>query len=177
MGSADQNAARRAAELPAHFTALLARVEKGAREAESPRGALERAVEALHGAFGRYSWVGIYLVRGEELELGPWHGPAATEHSRIPIGAGVCGAAARSGRTENVPDVRRDARYLACFPHTRSEIVVPIMQDGRVYGEIDIDSDVPAAFDTHDEQFLEAVAAALLPAAQQLVGPGREVTG
>ena len=73
-------------------------------------------------------------------------GPAATEHARIPIGQGICGAAAASGRTEIVDDVNADDRYLACFPSTRSEIVVPIAYEGRVVGEIDIDSDRPAAF-------------------------------
>jgi L-methionine (R)-S-oxide reductase len=102
--------------------------------------------------------VGIYLVEGDELVLGPWKGPHATEHVRIPIGQGICGAAAASGRTELVDDVAADSRYLACFPTTRSEIVVPIAYEGRVVGEIDIDSDEPAAFGEQDRAFLERVA-------------------
>jgi putative methionine-R-sulfoxide reductase with GAF domain len=119
---------------------------------------LERAVELLHDRFDHYSWVGIYLVEDDELVLGPWKGPAATEHVRIPVGVGVCGSAAASGLTEVVDDVAADDRYLACFVSTRSEIVVPIHVRGRVAGEIDIDSDTPAAFGPEDRAFLEHVA-------------------
>ncbi|MER3406745.1 MAG: diguanylate cyclase [Chloroflexota bacterium] len=145
--------------------------------AAEPQQALARVVERLSEAFDRYTWTGIYLVQGDELVLGPWRGPAATEHVRIPIGQGVCGAAARSGRIENVPDVHQDPRYLACFTTTRSEIVVPIKDGEVVYGEIDIDSDQPAAFDAADELFLARVAALLVPAARSVAGAGRRVTG
>jgi GAF domain-containing protein len=130
------------------------------RQAENPLGA---AVEVLQSRFEHYSWVGIYLVEGDDLVLGPWQGPEATEHVRIPVGQGVCGAAAASGKTEVVDDVNADPRYLACFPSTRSEIVVPIAQNGRVVGEIDIDSDRPAAFDGEDRAFLERVAELIAP--------------
>lgn len=105
-----------------------------------------------------YSWVGIYLVEGDDLVLGRWRGPQSTEHVRIPVGQGVCGAAAASGETEIVDDVDTDPRYLACFPSTRSEIVVPIAHEGRIVGEIDIDSDRPAAFGEDDRALLEWVA-------------------
>jgi L-methionine (R)-S-oxide reductase len=121
-------------------------------------GGLQEVVDLLHDRVGHYSWVGIYLVEGNDLVLGPWKGPEATEHVRIPVGQGVCGAAAASGETEVVDDVNADPRYLACFPSTRSEIVVPIHRDGRVVGEIDIDSDRPAAFGDDDRAFLERVA-------------------
>lgn len=124
---------------------------------------LAAAVQVLEG-FEHYSWVGIYLVEGDDLVLGPWQGPEATEHVRIPVGQGVCGAAAASGVTEIVDDVNADPRYLSCFPSTRSEIVVPIARDGRVVGEIDIDSDRPAAFGEEDRTFLERVAELLAPA-------------
>src|ERR1051325_6307254 len=119
---------------------------------------LAAAVDALQNGFEHYSWVGIYLVEGDDLVLGPWQGPEATEHVRIPVGQGVCGAAAASGQTEVVDDVNADPRYLACFPSTRSEIVVPISRDGRVIGEIDMDSASPAAFGDADREFLERVA-------------------
>jgi GAF domain-containing protein len=83
---------------------------------------------------------------------------------RIPVGQGVCGAAAASGETEIVDDVNADPRYLACFPSTRSEIVVPIAHEGRIVGEIDIDSDRPAAFGQDDRVFLERVALLISPA-------------
>ena len=121
-------------------------------------GDLQAAVDVLHDRVEHYSWVGIYLVEGDDLVLGPWKGPQATEHVRIPVGQGVCGAAAASGETEIVDHVDADPRYLACFPSTRSEIVVPIAREGRVVGEIDIDSDRPAAFGADDRAFLERVA-------------------
>jgi L-methionine (R)-S-oxide reductase len=124
---------------------------------------LREVVALLHDRFEHYSWVGIYLVEGDDLVLGPWRGPEATEHVRIPVGQGICGAAAASGRTEIVDDVNTDSRYLACFPSTRSEIVVPISFEGRVVGEIDIDSDEPAAFGDGDREFLERVATLISP--------------
>jgi GAF domain-containing protein len=127
------------------------------REGEADE-VLRQTVEILHDRFDHYSWVGIYLVEGDDLVLGPWKGPQPTEHVRIPIGQGICGAAAASGATEIVDDVNADERYLACFVSTRSEIVVPIAYEGRVVGEIDIDSDLPGAFGPADREFLERVA-------------------
>jgi GAF domain-containing protein len=124
---------------------------------------LQQVVDALHDRVEHYSWVGIYLVEGDDLVLGPWKGPEATEHVRIPVGQGICGAAAASGRTEVVHDVNADPRYLACFPSTRSEIVVPIAHEGRVVGEIDIDSDAPAAFGDEDCELLERIAHVISP--------------
>jgi L-methionine (R)-S-oxide reductase len=124
---------------------------------------LRAVVEVLHDSVEHYSWVGIYLVEGDDLVLGPWKGPEATEHVRIPVGEGICGAAAASGQTEVVDDVNADPRYLACFPSTRSEIVVPIAYEGQVVGEIDIDSDQPAAFGEDDRAFLERVAQLIAP--------------
>jgi putative methionine-R-sulfoxide reductase with GAF domain len=132
------------------------------RESEADE-VLRRTVEVLDDRFEHYSWVGIYLVEGDDLVLGPWKGPEATEHVRIPIGQGICGAAAASGVTEIVDDVNADDRYLACFVSTRSEIVVPISYEGRVVGEIDIDSDVPKAFGAADRDFLERVALLISP--------------
>lgn len=127
------------------------------RESEADE-VLRKVVDVLHDRFAHYSWVGIYFVEGNDLVLGPWKGPQGTEHARIPVGEGVCGAAAATGVTEVVDDVNADNRYLACFPSTRSEIVVPISYEGRVVAEIDIDSDQPAAFGAADRAFLERVA-------------------
>ncbi|HYY33790.1 MAG TPA: GAF domain-containing protein [Gaiellaceae bacterium] len=137
------------------------------RESEADE-VLRKTVDVLHDRFSHYSWVGIYLVEGNDLVLGPWKGPQGTDHVRIPIGEGVCGAAAASGATEVVDDVNTDERYLVCFPSTRSEIVVPISYEGRVVGEIDIDSDQPAAFGPDDRALLERVA--VLISAHSLVG-------
>jgi L-methionine (R)-S-oxide reductase len=141
----------------------------GILERGGPDGELLQAVvDALEQQVEHYSWVGIYLVDGDDLVLGPWRGPEATEHTRIPVGQGVCGAAAASGRTEVVDDVNADERYLSCFPSTRSEIVVPIVYEGKVVGEIDIDSDAPAAFGPEDKALLERVAVLISP--HSLVG-------
>lgn len=119
---------------------------------------LQRVVDCLYEDIEKYTWVGIYLVRGESLVLAAWRGTQATEHTTIPLGKGVCGAAARTGTTELVNDVSKDKRYLSCFLTTRSEIVVPIKTSRVVRGEIDIDSDSPNAFDAQDVLFLEKVA-------------------
>jgi GAF domain-containing protein len=107
----------------------------------------------------RYHWVGIYIKRGDVLELYPYYIGRPTPHVRIPISEGICGAAVREGITINVPDVNSDPRYLACSVFTRSEIVVPIYnKKGAIVGEIDIDSDRPRAFDEDDRVFLEGIA-------------------
>ncbi len=111
--------------------------------------------QLLRASVAHYNWVGVYRVEGKELVLKGWDGPAATEHVRIPIGQGICGLAAREDRTVVVDDVTKDARYLQCFLHTKSEIVVPIRRGGKVVGEIDIDSDRPAAFNAADAALLE----------------------
>jgi len=128
---------------------------------------VRQTVDILHDRVAHYSWVGIYFVEEGDLVLGPWRGPEATEHVRIPVGQGVCGAAAASGETEIVDDVNADPRYLACSIETRSEIVVPIMAGAEVLGEIDIDSDHLAAFTAEDQTLLEAVAAQLATRMQE----------
>jgi L-methionine (R)-S-oxide reductase len=141
------------------YRGALAAIERVVNRGSEADEVLRQTVELLDDRFEHYSWVGIYLVEGDDLVLGPWKGPQATEHVRIPIGKGICGAAAASGETEIVDDVNADERYLACFVSTRSEIVVPIAYEGRVVGEIDIDSDRPAAFGPADRELLEHVAA------------------
>jgi GAF domain-containing protein len=121
---------------------------------------LAEVVSLLHCERPHYHWVGVYLLQGEELVLGPYVGKP-TPHTRIPLHQGICGAAASTGHTIIVDDVNADPRYLACSLETRSEIVVPIQHQGRVLGEIDIDSDQPAAFTLYDRDLLEAVAALL----------------
>ena len=119
---------------------------------------LRDIVNFLYKNIDHYSWVGIYLVEGNDLVLGPWMGKQATEHTRIPIGKGICGSAAASGKTEIISDVKADDRYLACFITTKSEIVVPIKKEEQILGEIDIDSDIKDAFTFEDKEFLERIA-------------------
>jgi len=104
-----------------------------------------------------YNWVGFYFVEGNELVLGPFVG-APSSHVRIPIGKGICGAAVAERQTVVVPDVNADPRYLTCSIQTKSEIVVPIEADGRILGEIDIDSHTPDAFTPDDRSLLEEIA-------------------
>src|SRR6185503_1454145 len=101
---------------------------------------MERAVEILKREMPSYTWVGIYLLEGDELVLGPFLGKPSP-HTRIPLTRGICGAAATEKQTIIVDDVHADPRYLACSLETRSEIVVPILSGAQVLGEIDIDSD------------------------------------
>jgi L-methionine (R)-S-oxide reductase len=130
------------------------------------RQALTEVCRFLHESFRHYRWVGVYRVDGAMLVLDGWDGPAATEHTRIPIERGICGQAARENRTVVVDDVRSAPEYLACFIETRAEIVVPIRDGERAIGEIDVDGNEVGAFDRTDSAFLEAVAA-------KLVGPVR----
>ncbi len=134
--------------------------------------AMTAAVQLLKTRIPRYTWVGIYLLDGDELVLGPFLGKPSP-HTRIPLGQGICGAAATAKATIIVDDVNADPRYLACSLETQSEIVVPILRDGvvdgvvdggveqAVLGELDIDSDARAAFGAEDRRMLEAVAGAL----------------
>lgn len=111
----------------------------------------------LYRNYEHYSWVGIYMIEGDRLKLWAWDGPQPTQHVEIPLHAGLCGWAASTGQIANVPDVSKDERYLQCFASCKSEIVVPIAHEGRVFGEIDIDSDELAAFDGDDERFLQQI--------------------
>lgn len=141
---------------------VLARIQAElTREPETDR-ALERVVAVLKDSAPLYNWVGIYLLEGDELVLGPFLGKPSP-HTRIPLGRGICGAAAAQKATIIVDDVNADPRYLACSIETQSEIVVPIMEGGRVLGEIDIDSDRRGAFGPADRALLEAVAMIVAP--------------
>jgi L-methionine (R)-S-oxide reductase len=124
--------------------------------------AMEAVIRLLKQDLLDYDWVGIYLLDGNELVLGPFIG-RPSPHTRIPLGRGICGAAAAEKATIIVDDVNADPRYLACSVDTKAEIVVPIMQNGDVLGEIDVDSDRKGAFGAADRELLEAVAALLAP--------------
>ncbi len=126
-------------------------------EGTSGKAAIEKTVALLKERVPHYHWVGVYILNGSELHLGPYLGKP-TEHTRIPLDRGICGAAASQGKTVVVDDVKSDPRYLACSIETRSEIVVPIFVGGRVVGEIDIDSDEPGAFGENDRKLVERAA-------------------
>ncbi|MGH9174407.1 MAG: GAF domain-containing protein, partial [Vicinamibacterales bacterium] len=139
---------------------VLRNVRLTIEQAPSHHEAMLETVNILKGQLPDYSWVGIYLLNGDELELGPFLGKPSP-HTRIALNQGICGAAASHKHTIIVDDVDADPRYLACSLETRSEIVVPIVRGSEVLGEIDIDSDKKAAFGPADRELLESVAALL----------------
>lgn len=136
---------------------LLGAARSAINAAPDANSAMQQAVRLLKDGMAYYTWVGIYLLEEDELVLGPFLGKPSP-HARIPLGKGICGAAASEKATIVVEDVNADPRYLACSIETKSEIVVPIMQDGKVFGEIDIDSDRPGAFGAVDRALLEPIA-------------------
>lgn len=128
------------------------------RQTESLQQLFDGVCAILTDTIPAYTWAGIYLVEENDLVLAAWRGPQATEHVRIPIGEGICGYAAATGETVIVPDVTEDPRYLACFPETRAEIVVPITHRDDVLGEIDIDSNQRNPFGAADQELLVELA-------------------
>lgn len=100
-------------------------------------------------------WIGFYLVRNEELVLGPFQGPVAC--TRIGYGKGVCGTAWARAKTVLVPDVEKFPGHIACSSLSRSEIVVPLLREGRVFAVLDIDSDEPDSFNEIDRNYLEEI--------------------
>ncbi len=140
-----------------YYTQALAHIQKIIEENDA-KILLQKIVDFLHTSFAHYNWVGIYLIHENMLLLKAWQGKKATEHTKIPLGVGICGSAAQTGKTEIIDNVKDDQRYLACFASTRSELVVPIQKNRRIIGEIDIDSDTPAAFTKNDAQFVEKIA-------------------
>ena len=142
------------------YDSVLADVRAAVASHSDSEPIMRRTVDTLAKSLPHYTWTGIYLLYGNELVLGPYVGKPSP-HERIPLGRGICGAAASEKATIIVDDVNSDPRYLACSVETRSEIVVPIMKGADVLGEIDIDSDKLAAFTADDRELLEAVAALL----------------
>jgi L-methionine (R)-S-oxide reductase len=128
--------------------------------AESPTvpQLMDNLTRLLQEKMLKYNWVGFYMLEPGAnppmLALGKFQG-AMTPHTRIALNQGICGAAASSGKTIVVDDVRNDARYLACSLETRSEIVVPIFVRGQVVGELDIDSHFLSAFTHEDRELVE----------------------
>jgi L-methionine (R)-S-oxide reductase len=134
---------------------------RGAFAREQGRELLLRtAAEKIRGAGAPYTSVYLYMLHGQELVLEAFAG-RETEHTRIPVGVGVCGTAIASGKDQNVPDVRAVENYLACNPWTRSELVVLIRRGNLILGQIDIDSDAADPFTPEEEAAVKRVADAL----------------
>ncbi len=109
---------------------------------------------ALKEQFG-FLWIGFYLVKGDELVLGPFQGPVAC--TRIKIGKGVCGSSWEQAKTIIVPDVEEFPGHIACSSSSRSEIVVPLIQSGEVVGVLDVDSADLNTFDETDSKYLSEI--------------------
>ena len=124
--------------------------------------ALKEKMQAICDLLGThmlvYDWVGFYLsdVKNKKLHLGPFYGEP-TEHTSISYGKGICGQAAADQKTYVIDDVAEEKNYIACSIHVKSEIVVPIIKNQIVVGQIDIDSHTPAAFKQEDQQLLEQI--------------------
>jgi GAF domain-containing protein len=117
-------------------------------------------VAALKQAFN-FFWVGFYFVDGDELMLGPFQGPVAC--TRIKFGKGVCGAAWQQAKTIVVPNVDEFPGHIACSSLSKSEIVVPVIIDGKVVAVLDVDSDALNDFDATDAEYLEKTVQFLIP--------------
>jgi L-methionine (R)-S-oxide reductase len=145
-------------------TNLVPELDTLLAQATSAEALMKAIVTLLHEKMTRYNWVGFYMIEKEPdrdmLVLGPFRG-TMTPHTRIPLNQGICGAAASSGKTIVIDDVSLDPRYLSCSIETKSEIVVPVFKQGKVAGELDIDSHFRAAFGPDDRILCEHAAAIL----------------
>jgi GAF domain-containing protein len=145
------------------FQGIVSEIRLFAETAKDLTALQEFCVGIVAERLSGYNWVGFYMLDPGDanvLVLGPFRG-APTEHVRIPVTEGICGAAVAQGETVIVEDVSADPRYLACSLETRSEIVVPIRAHGKIVGEIDIDSHALNAFGPEDRSFLEECAEVL----------------
>jgi len=128
-------------------------------------------VGLLFGAIPDINWLGIYVLRGEELVLGPFQGlPACV---RIPLGQGVCGAAAERIETLRVDDVLEFTGHIVCDPESRSEVVVPLLIHGKLIGVLDVDSPTASRFSAADQLGLELLCNTLVQSLENdLQSPG-----
>lgn len=124
----------------------------------NPKDLLLRICELLKQEVYHYDWVGFYILdqKKNELVLGPYVGKP-TQHTHIAVGKGICGQVAESGLTMVVQDVTQVENYISCGLDVQSEIVVPVLKDGKFVAELDIDSHSPAPFTPDDSEFLAKV--------------------
>ena len=134
------------------YTSLLPQVQAVMDSSVDIIANMANMAAMLHETFG-FWWTGFYRVIGDELVLGPFQGPLAC--TRIAYGRGVCGTAWKERRTIVVPDVEQFPGHIACSSASRSEIVVPVFQDGEVIAVLDIDSAELNTFDETDVEYLE----------------------
>lgn len=132
---------------------------------------LRKAVRSV-SADERFEWVGVYLLKDEELWLHNYIGEP-TDHAKIPVGTGICGRAVAERTNLNIPDVSAEENYLSCSPDVQSELVILIRAGDDIFGQIDIDSETKAAFTEDDEMALIGIADKL---AEQLAAERREAS-
>jgi L-methionine (R)-S-oxide reductase len=140
------------------FTLLQKQVKEIINNNSARRDKLQAICQLLKDNIDYYDWVGFYIadIPKSELILGPFVGKP-TEHTKIPFGRGICGQAAERKETFVIQDVSKQTNYLSCSPKVKSEIVVPIFKNGKVVGQIDIDSHITSPFTHEDKQFLAAI--------------------
>jgi GAF domain-containing protein len=134
------------------YEALIPQIEALIADEADLYANLANVAAALREAFG-FFWVGFYLVKGDQLVLGPFQGPIAC--TRINFGKGVCGTAWKEAKTQLVPDVDAFPGHIACSSASKSEIVVPVFNKNEVVMVLDVDSDQLADFDETDQKYLE----------------------
>ncbi len=142
---------------PAFYRDLAEELDALLQGETDPTANAANAAAAIYHSLPDLNWAGFYFLRGDELVLGPFQGRPACV--RIPIGRGVCGAAAQSRRSILVPDVEAFPGHIACDSASRSELVIPLLANERLIGVLDLDSPVLARFDAADQAGCEALAA------------------
>lgn len=140
------------------YTILLEEAKHILAEEVSVTEKLQAICNLLEERVAHYDWVGFYFAETEKrlLHLGPYAGEA-TDHTVIPFGKGICGQVAESNQTFLVEDVGAQTNYIACSLTVKSEIVVPLLVEGKNIGQIDIDSHTLNAFSEEDQKFLETL--------------------
>jgi GAF domain-containing protein len=136
------------------YEALLPQIEAVVEGEPDLIANMANVAAMLHETFG-FWWTGFYRVEGDELVLGPFQGPMAC--TRIKKGRGVCGTAWAEAATQVVPDVDKFPGHIACSSASRSEIVVPVFQQGQIIAVLDIDSERLSTFDQTDRHYLEQI--------------------
>jgi len=136
--------------LDAQLRALLA-------DEPDPLACASNFVALMYNALPDINWLGIYVLRGDELVLGPFQGKPACVH--IPLGRGVCGTAAATLETQRIADVHSFEGHIVCDPESRSEVVVPLLSNAELIGVLDIDSPTPDRFSLDDQRGIEQLCA------------------
>ena len=135
------------------YTLLDSQARALLQDEPDPLAATANFVALLNDALADVNWLGVYVLRGDELVLGPFQGKPACVH--IPVGDGVCGTAARSRKTQRVDDVHQFPGHIVCDADSRSELVVPLIAGNELLGVLDIDSPSLSRFSADDQEGIE----------------------